>query len=171
MGRFIRALINGGELDGIRILSKARLDEMTAPANATPAGYLGLVFFGTKVAGYDSIGQGGATMTFFSDLNFFPEQRVGIFVSRDGMGEITGLEDLTKMPDPATVIAERFLPKASEATVAGTTIRSGDAAGTYHSSRRTESSFTRLSDLVSQRIVKIDSAGIVKVVFCDLAVR
>src|SRR5580704_4668612 len=29
MGRFIRALINGGELDGIRILSKARLDALT----------------------------------------------------------------------------------------------------------------------------------------------
>jgi CubicO group peptidase (beta-lactamase class C family) len=76
IGRFIRALINGGELDGIRILSKARLDEMMAPANATPAGYLGLVFFGTKVAGHDSIGHGGATMTFFSDLKFFPEQGV-----------------------------------------------------------------------------------------------
>jgi CubicO group peptidase (beta-lactamase class C family) len=86
MGRFICALINGGELDGIRILSKARLDEMMAPANATPAGYLGLVFFGTKVGGHDSIGHGRATMAFFSDLKFFPEQRVGIFVSRDGMG-------------------------------------------------------------------------------------
>jgi CubicO group peptidase (beta-lactamase class C family) len=167
MGRFIRALINGGELDGIRILSKARLDEMMAPANATPAGYLGLVFFGTKVAGHDSIGHGGATMTFFSDLKFFPEQGVGIFVSRDGMGEITGLEDLTKMPDPATVIAERLLPKASEATVVGTTILSGDAAvaGTYHSTRRTESSFTRLSSLLSQRVVKIDSAGNVRLFF------
>jgi hypothetical protein len=74
-------------------------------------------------------------------------------VSRDGMGEITGLEDLTKMPDPATVISERFLPKASEATVAGTIILSGDAAvaGTYHSSRRTESSFTRLSDVAADR--------------------
>src|SRR5712692_10228580 len=28
MGRFIRALMNGGALDGVRILSKARLDEM-----------------------------------------------------------------------------------------------------------------------------------------------
>jgi CubicO group peptidase (beta-lactamase class C family) len=167
IGRFIRALMNGGALDGVRILPKARLDEMMAPSNATPTGYLGLVFFGTKVAGHDSIGHGGAMMTFFSDLKFFPEQGVGIFVSRDGMGEITGLEDLTKMPDPATVIAERFLPKASEATVTGTTILTGDAAvaGTYHSSRRTESSFRRLSDLVSQRVVKIDSVGNVRLFF------
>src|SRR5215831_15247143 len=84
MGRFIRALMNGGALDGARILPKARLDEMMAPNDATPAGYLGLVFFGTKVAGHDAIGHGGATMTFFSDLKFFPDQGVGIFVSRDG---------------------------------------------------------------------------------------
>jgi CubicO group peptidase (beta-lactamase class C family) len=50
MGRFIRALMNGGELDGNRILPKARLDEMMTPSHATPAGYLGLAFFGTKVA-------------------------------------------------------------------------------------------------------------------------
>src|SRR6266852_3312474 len=90
MGRFIRALMNGGELDGVRILPTARLDEMMAPGNSTPAGYLGLVFFGTKVAGHGAIGHGGGTMTFFSDLKFFPEQGVGIFVSRDGNGEIKG---------------------------------------------------------------------------------
>lgn len=70
MGRFLRALMNGGELDGVRILPKARLDQMMAPGDATPAGYLGLSFFGTKIAGHDSIGHEGATTTFFSDLNF-----------------------------------------------------------------------------------------------------
>ena len=90
IGRFIRALMNGGELDGARILSKARLDEMMAPANATPAGYLGLVFFGGKVADRDAIGHDGETMTFFSDLRIFPAQGIGVFVSRDGIGDITG---------------------------------------------------------------------------------
>src|SRR6516164_4475408 len=47
MGRFICALMNGGELYGVRILPKKRLDEMMAPGNATAAGYLGLAFFGT----------------------------------------------------------------------------------------------------------------------------
>jgi hypothetical protein len=51
----------------------ARLDQMMAPGNATSAGYLGLVFFGTKIAGHDSIGHDGGTMTFFSELKFFPE--------------------------------------------------------------------------------------------------
>src|SRR5262249_22454752 len=87
MGRFIRALMNGGALDGARILPEARLDEMMAPGTSTPAGYLGLVFFGTKVAGHDSIGHAGATMAFFSELMIFPDREVGIFVSRDGIAE------------------------------------------------------------------------------------
>jgi len=97
MGRFVRALINGGELDGVRILPKARLDQMMAPADETSAGYLGLVFFGTKIAGHDTIGHEGITMTFFSDLRIFPEQGIGIFVSRDGNGELTGLESLREL--------------------------------------------------------------------------
>ena len=167
MGRFIRALMNGGALDGVRALSEARLDEMMAPSNATPAGYLGLVFSGTKVAGHASIGHGGGTITFSSDLTIFPEQGVGIFVSLDGIGEIKALKEIKEIPDPVTVIAERFLPKAPEAADAHATTLSRDAgvAGIYHLSRRTESSFTRLSDLVSQRVVKIDGAANVRLFF------
>src|SRR5215471_5001631 len=173
MGRFIRALINGGALDGTRILPKARLDEMMAPSNATPAGYLGLVFFGTKVAGHDSIGHGGLTLAFFSELMVFPEQGVGIFVSRDGIAKSEAAKDMKEMPDPMTVaaerflpdpapvIAERFLPKAPRAADAPAATLPSDAgaAGIYHSSRRAESSFTRFSGLMSQRVLKVDRAG------------
>src|SRR5215467_2132551 len=76
MGRFIRALMNGGALDGGRILPNARLDEMMAPSNATPAGYLGLAFVGTKVAGHEAIWHDGGTPAFSSDLKFFPAQGV-----------------------------------------------------------------------------------------------
>ena len=157
MGRFMRALMNGGALDGASVLAKVRLDQMMAPSNATPAGYLGLVFFGTKVAGHDSIGHGGETLTFFSDLTLFPEQGVGIFVCRDGIGEIKEVEEI---PDPEAAIAERFLIKTSEGDgPSGTTFSTdSDLAGVYNSSRRAESSWVRLYDLVSQRLVKIDSA-------------
>jgi CubicO group peptidase (beta-lactamase class C family) len=176
MGRFIRALMNGGALDGARILPKARLDEMMAPSTSTPAGYLGLVFFGTKVAGHDSIGHAGVTMAFFSELMIFPEHGVGIFVSRDGIAEREAAKDRKEMadpatvlaerflPNPATVIAERFLPKAPQAADAAVAVLPSDSgvAGNYHSSRRTESSFARLSDLISQRVIKIDGAGNVR---------
>jgi CubicO group peptidase (beta-lactamase class C family) len=164
MGRFVRALINGGELDGVRILAKARLDEMMAPAHATPAGYLGLVFFGSKIAGHDAVGHDGATMTFFSDLRIFPEQGIGIFASRNGIGEIKSLGDLNALPNPARVIAQRFLPEAPAASDASidSVDREHEVAGIYQSSRRADSSFVRLNALLSQIVVKIDQAGEVR---------
>jgi hypothetical protein len=166
MGRFIRALMNGGELDGVRILPEARLDEMMAPGNGTPAARLGLVFFATQVAGHDAIGHRGDTMTFFSDLKFFPGQDLGIFVSRDGIGEIREAKEVAGIPDPTVVIAERFMPTAPEAA-ARRAISSGNArmAGLYHSSRREESSWASVYDLVSQRLVTIDSGGNARLFF------
>ena len=160
MGRFMRALLGGGALDGLRILPEASLETMMAPSNPTPAGYLGLAFFGTKVAGQDAIGHDGATMTFFSSLTLFRKHGVGIFVARDGLGEITTPKDLQEIPNPVTVIAQRFLAKPREPDVPDTKL-SGDTgvAGNYHWSRRAESSFLRLSDLLSERVVKLDNAG------------
>ena len=160
MGRFMRALLGGGALDGVRILPEASLEAMMAPSNPTPAGYLGLAFFGTKVAGQDAIGHDGATMTFFSTLTLFPKHGVGIFVSHDGVGEITAPKELRGIPDPVTVIARRFLAKPPEPDRSNANL-SGDAgvAGIYHWSRRAESSFLRLSDLLSERVVKVDDTG------------
>jgi CubicO group peptidase (beta-lactamase class C family) len=158
MGRFMRALINGGELDGVRILPKARLDEMMTPSNPTPVGYLGLAFFDSKILGHDSIGHDGQTMTFFSDLRIFPERGIGIFVSRDGMGEITTLKDLAAVPNPMRAIVRRFLPEVPEAA-ASSEPYDASIAGVYHSSRRADSSFLRVNSLVSQRFLKFDGAG------------
>jgi CubicO group peptidase (beta-lactamase class C family) len=160
MGRFVRALLNGGALDGARILSAARLDEMMAPQSATPAGYLGLVFVGTKVAGHDSIGHDGETMMFFSDLRLFPHEGIGIFVSRDGTGEIRTAEEIKEIPDPVMAIARRFLPRTPEPGIAPAAFpRNASMARVYHSSRRAESSFLRFTDLISQYLVRIDGDG------------
>ncbi len=160
MGRFMRALLNGGTLDGVRILSKARLDEMMAPVEPTPAGYVGLTFIGTKVAGQDAVGHNGAlgTMTFFSDLQLFPEHGIGVFVSRNGLGDIENLKQLHRL---VTIVAERFLPRALAAADLRADVSSHNdrMAGVYQSSRRSESSVLRLSALVEQRMVKIDRAG------------
>ena len=163
MGRFMRALLNGGELDGARILSKARLDEMMAPAHATPAGSIGLAFFGGKVAGHRTVGHDGATMLFFSNLVLFPEHGIGIFVSRDGIGKITSLQDLRSIPNPVDAIARRFLPKAEAASpLAEGAASGGDIAGVYHPSRRWVTSVGRLQELQSQLVIRNDSAGNLK---------
>jgi CubicO group peptidase (beta-lactamase class C family) len=156
MGRFLRMLMNGGELDGVRILPKARLDEMMTPQSSSPAGYLGLVFFGKKIAGRDTIGHDGETMAFFSHLDMFPGEGVGIFVSRDGIGEIkTGRE----IPNIAAAIARRFLGGEPANTQTPPASDEANIAGIYHLSRRAESTLVRLRDLASESLIKMDSDG------------
>ena len=110
------------------------------PANATPAGYLGLVFFGSKVADRDAIGHDGETMTFFSDLRIFRAQGIGVFVSRDGIGDITAARQI---PQPTAAIARRFLPRPPEAAPEAATSFPDNAniAGIYQLSRRAEFDF------------------------------
>lgn len=155
MGRFMRALLNGGELDGVRILSRERLAEMTAPRDETPAGYLGLVFFGQRIGGHPAVGHGGGTLAFLSDLELFLEPGVGVFVSRDGSS------DMKKPPDPARAIAEHFLPRAPEAATSESAGSPADGrlSGVYQASRRAESSFMRIAALLSERVVAVDAEG------------
>ena len=97
----------------------------------------------------------------------FPGQGLGIFVSRDGLGEIRSIGDLAKLPDVPTVLARRFLPTAATAEDRLADASAGEAAvaGTYHSSRRAEWSWTRLYDLFSQHRVEVDRQGNVKLLF------
>lgn len=152
MGRFMRALLNGGAIDGARILPAARLEEMLTPRDATPAGWLGLAFFGRRVGGVEAVGHGGGTMAFFSDLELFRERGLGVFVSRDGVS------DLPREPDVARAIAERFLSPAARAERVSA-LADPSLAGVYQSSRRAESSFMRAFELLSQRAIHVDPAG------------
>ncbi len=161
MGRFMRALLGGGELDGVRILSKTRLDEMMAPANATPAGYVGLAFFGGRLMGHRTIGHDGGTMFFASELALFPEQGLGIFVSRDGSGKT--LEDIGKIPLPVNAIVRRFLPSVANTAGPGESAADDGIAGGYQTSRRADSTILRLMELLTQRVIRKDSAGNLRV--------
>ena len=164
MGRFMRALLNGGELDGVRILAKARLDEMMTQVHATAAGSVGLAFFGGKIAGHTMVGHDGATMVFFSNLALFPEQGIGIFVSRDGMGRINSVQDLRNIPNPVVAIARHFLPKVPRATgaAAESAFPEESLLGALHPSRRAETTVVRLQDLQTQLVIRRDADGNLK---------
>ncbi|OAI27435.1 hypothetical protein A1351_13190 [Methylosinus sp. R-45379] len=152
MGRFMRALLNDGELDGARILPAARLREMLTPHEPTAAGWLGLVFFGRRIGGAEAVGHGGGTLAFISDLELFRDQGLGVFVSRDGFS------DQKEAPDIARAIAGRLLPQATAPQLAA-----GPAdrrlEGVYQSTRRADSSFLRASALLSQIVVRVEPDG------------
>jgi CubicO group peptidase (beta-lactamase class C family) len=164
MGRFMRALLNGGELDGVRILPKARLDEMMAEANPTPAGYIGLAFFGGKLLGHGKLGHEGITMAFHSHLELFPEHGIGIFVSSDGLGKITTAQDMRTIPNPVSAIARRFLPSAIRTVGPGESAADDGIAGVYHLSLRADTTILRINELASQLSIRRDDAGDLKLI-------
>ena len=75
-------------------------------------------------------------------------------------GEVEAEIDRRGLRNVVTSLGRRFLAKPPEPDRSNANL-SGDAgvAGIYHWSRRAESSFLRLSDLLSERVVKVDDTG------------
>src|SRR5262245_24389092 len=95
MGLFMIALLQGGLLDGARVLSEQSLARMIGPEIASQAGNMGLVFYETKLAGTTRfVGHEGGTMSFHSYLLLSPENGFGIFVSYDGGAAALALSNL-----------------------------------------------------------------------------
>lgn len=84
MGRYMRMLLRGGELDGVRVLSPsayARLRDETLFRNAPEVGGFAYGFFRTRVGQVEALGHGGATSWFHSGMTVVPELGIGIFIS------------------------------------------------------------------------------------------
>lgn len=159
MGRFIRALLNGGELDGVRILSEESLALMMAPQVTTPTGKMGLVFYETKLTGKTFVGHHGGTMAFFSNLLLSPENDFGLFISYDGFAWEEG------STDPVKALIQRYFPEPAQ-TSNPTASGSSDAqafAGNYWTSRRAESTLMKLAYLESQLLLQPSSDGSIEV--------
>ena len=84
MGRYMRMLLNGGEHDGVRVLSPsawARLQGEPLFRNDEAVGGFAYGFFDNSVGEVRTLGHGGATQWFHSGMTLAPEPGVGIFVS------------------------------------------------------------------------------------------
>ncbi|TYT25252.1 serine hydrolase [Luteimonas viscosa] len=84
MGRYMRMLLRGGELDGTDVLSPsahARLVGAPLFRNAPQVGGFAHGFFDTRVGALRVLGHGGATSWFHSMMAVAPEAGVGVFVS------------------------------------------------------------------------------------------
>ena len=80
MTRWMLAMLNGGALDGRRILDKATLDEMWAPTVEAREGRIGLAWLLLPVDGDDLIWHGGADSGFRARLMLVPARRIGVIV-------------------------------------------------------------------------------------------
>jgi CubicO group peptidase (beta-lactamase class C family) len=158
MGRFMMAHLNGGTLDGVRILETAtalamrgRLTSFSQKTNGMLHGFIEMSSNGETIYGH-----GGDTLWFHSLTAMFPARNLGVFVAYNtSTGGRAAQEFFQAFIDhyfPSTLAKEPAPPRE-------TRDRLRRFAGTYSPSRVSESDFTRLAKLVAPMSVGVDAEG------------
>src|SRR5690606_36642692 len=167
MARFMLAHLQGGAYGDARILGEdtARMMHTTGQASVGPLNRMMLGFYETSVNGHRAIAHGGDTQWFHSDLQLFPDDGVGIFVSMNSSGR----EGATGHVRNALVrnFADRYLPgTAAPAQAVSEEVarqHAAQIAGTYTSSRRPETTFMSLANLLGPIKVRANEDGTISV--------
>jgi len=167
MARFMIAHLQNGAYGDARILREdtARMMHTTGQASVGPLNRMMLGFYETSVNGHRAIAHGGDTQWFHSDLQLFPDDGVGIFVSMNSSGR----DGATGHIRNALVrgFADRYLP-GKPAPAAGVSkedaqLHAKQIAGSYTSSRRPDSNFMSLVNLLGPVKVAANKDGTISV--------
>ena len=146
MGRFGQALLNGGELDGHRILKPETLNAMWtrqfAAFDQLPAIDMG--FYQMWRNGLRFIGHGGDLVAFHSLFAIEPKERLVIFVTYNSAGG----ERKTR-PELLRAFADRYYPQTPAPEMRKASVAElRTMTGTYRSTRRADSTKIKLGDLM-----------------------
>jgi CubicO group peptidase (beta-lactamase class C family) len=160
MGRLGQALLNGGELDGKRILKPETLAEMWKPqfqaSNQLPPICMG--FYQTWRNGLRWIGHEGDLIAFHSLFFVEPQQKLVLFVSYNSAGG-----GRTPRPEIINLFSDRYFPGAPQAQFLKTPVKELKAIeGRYQSSRREETTKLKLSNLFEQRSASVNKDGVLE---------
>jgi CubicO group peptidase (beta-lactamase class C family) len=165
MTRFMLALLGEGTLDGVTILKPETVHAMeTRQLDLPPAvRSLGLVLMEYSSNGQRIIGHAGDTFYFHSDMIMIPEARVGLFISYNsagsrfggGRGEVIRAFLDRYFPGPAAALPD-VDPAMAQAD--GRAV-----SGVYTTSRRSESTFLKISAILGQYAVRSDEKGILTI--------
>lgn len=162
MARFMIAHLNNGALGNGRILRPETVQMMqrTAHPGVGPLNRMMLGFYETTINGHRGVGHGGDTVGFHSDLQLFPDDNIGIFVSFNSGGRQGAVGGLR-----AAIVdqfADRYLPgprdtrRVDEATPAE---HARMMTGVYTNSRSAFSSFMNILELFGQVNVGLNDDG------------
>ncbi len=154
MGRFMLAVLNHGKVGDGQLLKPETLNQMfTQVTRPMPdINGIGLGFYQQDMNGHRAFGHGGDTVLFHSDLALFLDDNVGIFVSYNGVGAndtgkwlrdrvLEGFAD-RYFPD----VRPEVKPAVDEATAKAHSLL---MAGAYRTTRREDSTFLSLLQLMS----------------------
>jgi CubicO group peptidase (beta-lactamase class C family) len=155
MGRFMRALLSGGVLDGQRILLPETLATMMAPQVTEPLSVMGLNFYQREVAGVAFLGHRGDTSTFQDDMVLLPALNIGIYVSYTAQADDSQRDELEQ------AFVTRFLkvPAPEGTTFVARAADASNVAGWYEHTRRSETNLFSVEELFTQRRIKVDGEG------------
>ncbi|MFT3762070.1 MAG: serine hydrolase [Pseudoxanthomonas sp.] len=167
MAKFMLAHLNDGEYAGARILSAETAEKMhrTGQATVGPLNKMMLGFYETSLNGHFAIAHGGDTQWFHSDLQLFPDDGIGIFVSMNSAGRQGAT--LQVRGRLAGEFVDRYLPGpipqrpgiGAEAAKA----QNAAIAGAYESSRRPQNNVMGILGLLSQTKVFPNEDGSISV--------
>ncbi len=161
MGRFAQALLNGGDLDGHRILKPETLNAMWTKqfgtSDALPAMCMG--FYQTWRNGLNFIGHGGDLIAFHSIFLLEPKEKLVIFISYNSAGSANRTR-----AEILTAFADRYYPYSQKPEFQKPSADGLKAiAGTYQATRRSESNKLKIGSLLGQGQATVDREGVLKV--------
>jgi len=163
MARFMLAHLQDGQLGDARILrpETARLMHSRLFALDPAANGMCYGFYEESRNGHRIIGHAGDTEAFHSDLHLVLDAGVGFFVSYNSAGR--GEES------PRTMLWEAFLDRyfpytpATEPMPASAKKDAEAVSGAYISSRRSETSFLKVANLLQPPSVSVAKDGVIEV--------
>jgi CubicO group peptidase (beta-lactamase class C family) len=161
MGRFGQALLNGGELDGKRILKTETLAQMWTPqfraSDQLPPICMG--FYQTWRNNLRWIGHEGDMIAFHSLFFVEPQQKLVLFVSYNSSGG-GGLP----RPEIINFFSDRYFPDAPKTDYLKNWAKElRDIEGEYLTTRRSDSTKLRLQNLFSERRASVDKDGLLTI--------
>jgi CubicO group peptidase (beta-lactamase class C family) len=157
MGRFAQALLNGGELDGNRILKPETLQAMWTPqfrsSDQMPPICMG--FYETWRNDLHWIGHEGDLVAFHSLFMLEPSRKLMLFISYNSAG---GGEK--PRPEMIDMFTDRYFPgHGTQSFVSLPRKELTSIEGVYQSTRREDSTRLKLLSLLSQRVATVDKQG------------
>lgn len=163
ISHFMIAHLENGQYNGVAILRPETVDLMHSPQfGLAPAlNHMCLGFYESSLNGHRIIGHGGDTVYFHSELGLILDSHVGLYVSYNSAGK-GNLSD-------RSALFEKFMdryfpgPKPKEPVLASAKQDARQVAGSYRSSRRSETTVASMEAAFSQVKVNANPDGTVTV--------
>ncbi|NOT42795.1 MAG: beta-lactamase family protein [Alphaproteobacteria bacterium] len=160
MTKFMIAFLNGGALGEARILKPETVALMhnTVTTLDNRQNGIGLGFYEAARGSLRTVGHGGDTIAFHSDMHLIPSQSFGFFVSYNSAGR----SDVPPRSPLWRKFRERyFVDDADKAVVAKDDTTK--IVGSYVTTRRSEASIFKIFAVLGQATVTADADGVIQV--------